>query len=88
MPLSSILASDVLAGPAEGCDELAQASCIPPMYLFHSGHVSATQLTGLDEFLAHSHIFTSHGEEFAAQVFVRHEADVQRNFSVERRRGF
>src|SRR5215467_3558867 len=68
----SIFASNVFSGPTVGIDQCSEACGILTMDRLHAGNVGATELAGIEKFLAHAQVFLSHFDQFAPEVPVNH----------------
>jgi hypothetical protein len=52
--------------------EVSKPFCIPNVHGFHPWDVAATKLTGIDQFLSNSQVFSSHRDEFQSESSIQH----------------
>ena len=68
----SIFASNVFSGPTVRSDQRSEACGILKMDRLHAGNVGATELAGIEKFLAHAQVFLPHFDQFAPEILVEH----------------
>src|SRR5262249_52594265 len=68
----SILGSNGFSGPTVRSDQRSEACGILKMDRLHAGNVGATELAGIEKFLAHAQVFLPHFDQFAPEILVEH----------------
>src|SRR5690349_21650619 len=77
----SIFASNVFSGPTVRSDQRSEACGILKMDRLHAGNVGATELAGIEKFLAHAQVFLPQFDQFAPEILVEHAFIVREHFA-------
>src|SRR5215472_12689947 len=62
----AVFTSDACSGPAMLFDQLSQSRGIPLVDFLHAWGLRATQLSGIEKFLAYPPVFIAHAHQFRA----------------------